>query len=182
MIVPKEPELLALDVFGKQPHHINRFFRRILGRDHHVHRPVIGLAFQVAAITVNRRQHDQRSNGHRGPDRRAHAAGGTQRAHQRHDIHRQEFLPVAPVLHVTVTPHHVRQLMRNDRRQLRFIVDQREQSGRHVDRSVRQCQRVRLGVAQGAKLPTYVFEDEAFGNQRSSDSKKIRIRRFVLEH
>src|SRR5215212_10285316 len=72
--------------------------------------------------------------------------------------------------------------MCDDRRQLRFVVDESHQSSGDVDRAVRESEGVRLRVAERAKFPRHLFELQPSGNQRLPDATQISIRRVVCEH
>src|SRR5215217_8134143 len=85
-------------------------------------------------------------------------------------------------MQIRMSPHYVRQLMCDDRRQLRFVIDERHQSSGDVDRAVREGEGVRLRVAERAKFPRHSFELEPAWNQRLPDATQISIRRFVCEH
>ena len=59
MVVIEQPDILAFDVFIQQLHHVDHFFRRVFSADHHVDAFEISLAFQVAAVTIDRCHHDE---------------------------------------------------------------------------------------------------------------------------
>src|SRR5207253_528479 len=89
------------------------------------------------------------------------------------DIDRQEFLAVAAVLKISVSSQHMRKLVGQNSRELRFIVHQSQQTGAYVNRTIWQSERVRLRIAQGAKVPGYVFRRQSARQKRFPHSREV---------
>ena len=153
MIVVKESNIFAFNIPVEQLHHLDHLFRWILGSDHHVDAFQVGLAFEVAAVAVHCRHHNEW--GHCRCDR-DDGAGNASRgvgAYRGDNVHGQEFLAVTAVLKITMPAQHVRKLVGQHGRQLRFVVHQSQQTSADVNRTIRQGESVWLRIAQGAKVP-----------------------------
>ena len=118
MVVIEQSDILAFEVFIQQLHHVDHFFRRIFSADHHVNAFEISLALQVAAVTIHRCNHDEWSYCRNNSYDRSNNASGRIRSDRCHDVHGEKFFAVAAIVHIRMSPHYVRQLMRDDRCQL----------------------------------------------------------------
>src|ERR1044072_4925074 len=118
MIVIEKSDVLTLDVFIEQLHHVDHLFRRVFSGDHHVDAFEIGLALQVAAVTINGRHHDDWSYGRDSHNDCSHYAQWCISADRLHHVHGEEFFAAAAIMQISMSPHYVRELMGDDRREL----------------------------------------------------------------
>src|SRR5205807_2455164 len=74
------------------------------------------------------------------------------------NVHRQKFLSVAAVLKIRVAAQNVSKFVRENRRKLRLVVHQSQQTSADVNRTIGQSECIRLRIAQRAKVPRNVFK------------------------